>query len=121
MSSPSARFSSSRRSIRSMKDRRRSPAMPPTFGMNSPHSLTSFLVLVSGGRLGLLLRCRLFLVFRLPFLIGHAVDDLARLGIGQLHALLFGRLAVPARQAITAETGQIHHVDMLHIGSFPQV
>ena len=34
----------------------------------------------------------LFLVFLLPFVVGHAVDRLARLRIGQFQALLFGRI-----------------------------
>src|SRR4051812_9428318 len=71
-------------------------------------------VLVAGLVVGLLLVARgLVLVLGLPLVVRHAVDDLARLGIGDLDALLARLLAVPARQAIAAEAGQVHQVDVL--------
>jgi hypothetical protein len=63
----------------------------------------------------------LFLVTRFPLFVGHAVDDLSRLRIGQLEAPLLGRLAIPARETVAAEPGQLHQVDVLYIGSFAQM
>ena len=63
----------------------------------------------------LLLRRRFLLKLRLPFLIGHAVDDLPRFGVGQRQAFVFGGGAVPFAQAIPAETRQIHHIYVLDI------
>src|SRR5579862_2687770 len=60
---------------------------------------------------------RLFLIFLFPVVIGHAVDDLARRRIGERHAALFRRLAIPARKAITAEASKIHEIEVLHIGA----
>src|SRR6185369_10263718 len=71
---------------------------------------------------GLLLVAGSFLlVLRLPLVVRHAVDDLARLRIGHLEALLAGLLAVPARQAVAAESGEIHQVDVLHVRALLQV
>src|SRR5215470_17416828 len=71
---------------------------------------------------GLLLVARGFLlVLGLPFVVRHAVNDLARLGVGDLDALLARLLAVPARQAVAAEAGQIHQVDVLNVGALLQV
>ena len=56
-----------------------------------------------------------------PFVIGHAVDDLARLGIAERDTLLLGGGAVPFRQAIAAEAGEVHQVDVLHIGALAQM
>src|SRR6185437_14936957 len=53
---------------------------------------------------------RLFLVFLLPFVVRHAVDRLARFGIGQLEATLLRRFAIPARQAVAAKAGEIHQI-----------
>src|ERR1700754_1199527 len=79
-------------------------------------------VLVPGLVEGLLLVARGFLlVLGLPVLVRHAVDDLAGLGIGDLDALLARFLAVPARQAVAAETGQVHQVDVLDIGALLEV
>src|ERR1044072_2917235 len=71
---------------------------------------------------GLLLVARSFLlVLGLPLVVGHAVDDLARLGIGDLDALLARLLAVPARQAVAAEAGEAHQVDVLNVGALLQM
>src|SRR5262245_1351172 len=82
----------------------------------------SLAVLVASLVEGLLLIARgFFLVLGLPLVIRHAVNDLARLGIWHLDALLAGLFAIPARQAVAAEAGQIHQVDVLNIGALPQV
>src|SRR5579863_7441972 len=69
----------------------------------------------------LLIGAGFLLVLRLPLFVGHAIDDLARIRIGQGDTLGFGRLAVPAAEAIPAEPRQVHHVDVLHVGPFAQV
>ena len=43
---------------------------------------------------GFLVRGRLGLVLLFPFVVGHAVDDLAGLGVGERDALRLGGLAV---------------------------
>src|SRR5471032_3078369 len=79
-------------------------------------------VLVPGLVEGLFLVARgLFVVLGVPFVVGHAVDDLAGLGIGDFDPLFAGFLAIPARQAVAAETGQIHQVDVLNVGALLQV
>src|SRR5258708_2231991 len=118
MSAPSAFFSSSSRSMRSIKDLSRSPAIPPTSGMRTPASV---LMLLRRGEGGLLVRRRLLLVLLAPFVVGHAVDDLARLRVGQRHALFLGGGAVPFRQAVAAESGQVHQVDVLHVRALAQM
>src|SRR5207245_174793 len=71
---------------------------------------------------GRLLRGRgLLLVARLPFVVRHAVDALAGLRVGDLYAALLGRLAVPAAEAVPAEAGEVHQVDVLDIGPLAQV
>src|SRR5580704_220697 len=115
MSLESALRSSSRRSMRSTKLLSRSPAIPPTSGMRA-----SVLVLL-GGEGGLLLGGRLLLVLLAPLVVGHAVDDLARLRVAELDALFLGRRAVPFRQAVAAEPGQVHQVDILHVGTLAQM
>src|SRR5689334_21773777 len=69
----------------------------------------------------LLVARSLLLVLGLPFVVRHAVDDLTRLGIWDLDALLARLLAVPARQAVAAEAGQIHQVDVLYVGALLQM
>src|SRR5713226_126760 len=103
MSSASVRFSSSSRSMRSMKDFKRSPAMPPTSGMGPPRCfgfadpIEARAAAQAAARRSVFVRLLLvLLVLRFPFVVRHAVDDLARLGIGQLEAALLGRLAIPA-------------------------
>src|SRR5690242_10083766 len=55
-----------------------------------------------------LLRRRTALIFGLPGLIGHAVDLLAALVLGERHALLVGGILEPVGEAVAAEAGQIH-------------
>src|SRR6266478_271652 len=92
---------------------------PPRSGGRGPMShddAARRLVLVRRLVVGLLLVARsLLLVLGFPLVVRHAVDDLAGLRVGDLDTARAGFLAVPARQAIAAETGQVHQVDVLHI------
>src|SRR3954454_21944980 len=118
--------------MRSMNERSCSPAIPPTSGIGSPFpALTDTIkpqakarasVLRLGSRKRrLLFRCGLLLVLPAPFVIRHAVDDFARLRVGQRNAALLGSLPIPARQAVAAEPGEVHQVDILHIGTLAQM
>src|SRR5580698_5516770 len=69
----------------------------------------------------LLRRRRVVLVFGAPFVKRHAVDDLAALVLGHRQALGVGRVLHPVGQAVAAETGQIHQVDVLHVGAAAEV
>src|SRR5271170_7718223 len=71
--------------------------------------------------IGLLFGTRLLLILRLPLLLRHAVDDLARVGIGESDSPRLGRLAIPAAQTVPTEPGEVHHVDVLHIGPLAQM
>src|SRR6516162_7707753 len=73
-------------------------------------------VLLGGGESGLLLRARFLLIFRPPFVVRHAIDDLPRLRVRQRDVALLGLLAIPPRQAIAAKAGQVHQIDVLDIG-----
>src|SRR5216683_3290770 len=119
MSAASVRFSSSSRSIRSINERSRSPAIPPTSGIVPlPYACV---LRLRGGKGRLLLGARLLLVLLAPFGVRHAVVDLARLRIAELDALLVGRGAVPFGQAVAAEAGEVHQVDILHVGALAQM
>jgi len=61
------------------------------------------------------------LVQGLPLGICHAVNDFAGIWIGDGNALIGGGLAIPAAEAIAAETGEIHQIDILGVGAFAQV
>jgi hypothetical protein len=78
-------------------------------------------VLLRGGESGLLLGARLFLKFGPPFVVRHAIDNLARLRVGQWDTAFFGFGAIPFRQAVPAKAGQVHQVDVLDIGSLTQM
>src|SRR5690242_10475832 len=58
---------------------------------------------------------------RLPVLVRHPVDDLARLRVGERDAALLGGGAVPLGQAVPAEPGQVHDIDVLDIRALPEV
>src|SRR5712691_6370288 len=103
MSAASVRFSSSSRSIRSINERSRSPAIPAISGIVPPLYACASMLRLGSGKGGLLLGARFLLVLLAPLVIGHAVDDLARLRVGQRDALLLGSGAVPFRQAVAAE------------------
>src|SRR3954471_5173815 len=51
----------------------------------------------------------------LPGLIGHAVDSFAALVLAHRHALGVGRFLEPVRQAVAAEAGEVHQLDILHV------
>src|ERR1700733_394622 len=65
--------------------------------------------------------CRFLLMKLLPFVVGHAVDQLARGRVAERHALLLGGRPIPFGQAIPAETGQIHQVEILDVGALAQM
>lgn len=54
-------------------------------------------------------------MFRLPLAERHAIHRLARIVLAQRDALLNGGIAVPVREAIPAEAGEDHQVDVLHV------
>jgi hypothetical protein len=56
------------------------------------------------------------LVFRFPGLVGHAVDGLAALVLAERDAFGVGRVLEPVGEAIAAEAGEIHQVDVLDVG-----
>src|SRR6266576_4259819 len=120
MSPLNARFSSSSRSMRSMKDFSCSPATPPTSGMDplfplcdaAPAARSGNIaigprrrkagavrcrtsVILEGGEGGFLLGAGFFLIFRPPFVVWHAIDDFPRLRVGERNAALFGLGAIP--------------------------
>ena len=76
---------------------------------------------VTVGELGLGLGGRLGLVASAPFVVGHPVDQLAGLVIGHRLAALLRGGAIPLGQAGPAEAGEVHQVDVLHIGAAAQV
>src|SRR5436190_5076597 len=78
-------------------------------------------MLLRGGEGCLLLGAGFLLIFRPPLVVGHAIDDLARFGIGEREAAVLGFGAIPFRQAVTAEAGQVHQIDVLHIGPLAQM
>ncbi|EGE55978.1 hypothetical protein RHECNPAF_77009 [Rhizobium etli CNPAF512] len=66
---------------------------------------------------GLLHRRGLVLVEIFPVLVRHAVDHFARFVLRHRNALGFGSFAVPVRQAVAAEAGEIHQIDVLHVAA----
>ena len=72
-------------------------------------------------RLGLGLGGRLGLVAPAPFVVGHAVDQLAGLVVGHRLAALLRGGAIPLGQAVPAEAGEVHQVDVLHVGALAQM
>src|SRR5580700_502279 len=69
----------------------------------------------------LLIGGRFVLMLGAPFVVGHAVDDLAAFVLGHRQAFGVGRVLHPVGQAVAAEAGQIHQVDVLHVGAGAQV
>src|SRR5262249_43172793 len=61
------------------------------------------------------------LIARLPFGIGHAVNDLAGGVLVELDAAGLRGLLVPVRQAIAAKAGEIHEVDILDVVTLAQM
>src|SRR5438132_13196906 len=95
-----------------------SPAMTEK---RNPPPLNACVLWLRGGEGRLLLGGCFLLVLLAPFVIRHAVDDLARLGVAERDALLVGRGAVPFRQAVAAEAGEVHQVDVLYVGALAQL
>ncbi len=80
------------------------------------------LVLVRGFPEGsLLILGGLFLMLGLPFLVRHAVDRLSALVLAHRHAVRIGRILHPVGQAVAAEAGEVHEIDVLHVGARAQV
>src|SRR5579885_2183465 len=61
------------------------------------------------------------LILRLPGGVRHAVDDLARLLLGELDPFGLGGLLVPVREAVPAEAGKLHEVDVLHVAPLAEM
>ena len=61
------------------------------------------------------------LVFLLPLGVRHTVDPFTGVGVRKLKTLLAGRFRVPAAQAIAAEAGSDHQIDVLHFLVLVQV
>lgn len=53
----------------------------------------------------------------LPVVIGHAVEDFARLFLAKGDTPFGGGFLIPATQAVPAEARQVHEVDVLHLGA----
>src|SRR4051812_15925646 len=64
---------------------------------------------------------RFALMFRLPLLVGHAIDLLARLVAADRKPARLGLFLVPVGQAIAAEAREIHEIDVLDIAPFAQM
>src|SRR5690606_37425859 len=77
----------------------------------------SAVVLARGLERGQLFRRGLALVAGLPLGEGHAVDGLAGLFLVHFEPGLERGLAVPVGQAVAAEAGQDHQVDVLDVGA----
>src|SRR5262249_21880391 len=56
-----------------------------------------------------------------PLGIRHPVDGVGAFVLGDADALRVGRFFHPVREAIAAEAGKIHHVDILHVGARTKV
>lgn len=61
------------------------------------------------------------LIARPPFVVRHAIDMLTRLCLADRDAFFRRAFLHPARQAISAEARQIHHVDVLHVSARTQM
>ena len=77
-------------------------------------------------RLGLLELLQLFvagffLELVLPLTVRHSVYGLPRIRVADVHPAFLRGGQVPFRQAVAAETRQIHQVDILHIRAFLEV
>src|SRR5262249_40667017 len=74
-----------------------------------------------GGKGSFLLGAGFPLIFPAPFVVGHSVDDLARFRIGEREIAFVGRGPVPFRQAVAAEAGEVHQIDVLHVIALAQM
>src|SRR5918997_662574 len=130
-------FSSSRRSIRSMKALSWSAATDSVW--NAASSMNSafdgwrrgqgYVHLVETAlmrRLRFLeapqLRCRgLALMALLPLLVGHAVHMSSALLLRERDPPLVGRILQPVGEAVAAEARKVHEVDVLNVRAFAQM
>src|SRR4029078_9535655 len=67
------------------------------------------------------LGCDLRLIPSLPGLVRPAVHDLPLLCLGERHTLGGSGLLIPIREAIAAETCELHQLDILHVVAVPQI
>ena len=70
---------------------------------------------------GSLLWRRVLLVFLFPFLEGHAVDQGASMILRYRSSGILRRFGVPVGEAVSAETGKIHEIDILNIASLGEM
>src|SRR5262245_55258996 len=56
-----------------------------------------------------------------PFFVRHAVNELAALLLAHRHAARVGRVLHPIRQAIATKAGEIHEIEVLHVGALTQM
>jgi hypothetical protein len=70
---------------------------------------------------GLLIVGGLLLVLGLPFLIGHAIDQLATFVFGHGYRTRVGGVLHPVRQTVAAKTGEIHEIEVLDVGPLAQM
>lgn len=71
-----------------------------------------------GGFLGV---CGLGLMFGFPLIERHAVEGFPRSHFVDFDAAFGGGFLIPAAEAVPAEAGEVHHVDILHIRAPLQV
>src|SRR6056297_1143876 len=74
-----------------------------------------FVGLMAFGKSGLLVWSGLGLIGRFPLIHAHAIENFTRFHLVHVDAAGVRRLLIPATQAIAAEAGEFHHVDVLHI------
>jgi hypothetical protein len=78
-------------------------------------------ILMAGFEARSLLGGRLGLVFLAPIFKGHAVHNLTGFWLGDFGPLFGGGFLIPAAEAVPAEAGQVHQVDVLYIGAAAQM
>ena len=74
-----------------------------------------------GFKQGLLRGSCLLLVAFFPFAWRHAVDKFAGRILIHCDILIRSRLAIPVTQTVAAESGEIHEIDILHVGPGAQM
>ena len=85
--------------------------------MSADHSVQRF----GCFKLILLLWRRFVLVITFPFIHGHTIDRLSGLVVVHIQSSVIGCSQVPFGQAVAAETGQVHQVNILNIAALLQV
>src|SRR3954469_9124631 len=61
------------------------------------------------------------LVLRLPLVIRHAVNVRAAVLLREGEPALVRRILQPVREAVAAKAGEVHEVDVLHVGALAQM